>query len=118
MRDFGVGASDQDIAQNGDCPAFPFPRTDLPCGLGDGRSKGGEAVQDGDTDLELRDLTVEVPGAEALAQQFHRVHSGLCAASAVISSGDTLEPVAGRPLTIVARGFDPHALICAGPRCV
>ena len=37
-----------------------------------------------DTDLELCDLTVEVAGGEALAQQLDAVHLGFCAASAVI----------------------------------
>ena len=39
-------------------------------GLSFGYAECGEAVQDGDTDLELGDLTVEVPRHEALAQQF------------------------------------------------
>tara|TARA_R110002073_G_C9430375_1_gene576665 strand:+ start:424 stop:618 length:195 start_codon:yes stop_codon:yes gene_type:complete len=31
-------------------------------------------VQDGDTDLDLGDLTVEVPRHEALPEQFHAMH--------------------------------------------
>lgn len=50
----------------------------------DGGSECGEAVQDGDTHLELRDLTVEVACGEALTEQLDTVHLGLCAASAVI----------------------------------
>ena len=40
---------------------FPFPRTDLSHGLGDGYAERGVTVQDGDPDLELGDLTVEIP---------------------------------------------------------
>ena len=50
--------------------SFPFPWTDLSCGLSDGYAKGSEAVQDGYSYLELRHLTVEVPRHEALAQEF------------------------------------------------
>jgi hypothetical protein len=46
---------------------FPFPRTDLSHDFSDGDAERGEAVQDGDTDLELCNLTVEVPRHEALA---------------------------------------------------
>ena len=50
---------------------FPFARTDLSHSFSDGYAERVEAVQDGNSDLELRDLTVEVPrGHEALAQQF------------------------------------------------
>lgn len=40
---------------------FPFPGQSYPATICDGRTERGEAVEDGDTDLELRDLTVEVP---------------------------------------------------------
>ena len=53
---------------------FPFPRTDSSYGFSDGNSKRGEAVQDGHTNLELGNLTVEVPRHEALTQQFDTVH--------------------------------------------
>lgn len=42
--------------------------TDLSREFCDGRAERGEAVQDGDTDLEFCDLTVEVPCAQALAE--------------------------------------------------
>ncbi len=42
-------------------PNYPFPRTDLSHGFCNECADGGVAVQDGDADLELRDLTVEVP---------------------------------------------------------
>ena len=45
---------------------------------------GGEAVQVGDANLELRDLAVEVPCGKALPQQLDAGHLGLCTASAVI----------------------------------
>jgi len=51
-----------------------------------GRCERGEAVQDGNTNLELRDLTVEVPRHEALTQWFHTVHPGFDAASAVTAA--------------------------------
>ena len=51
----------------------------------DGYAERGVAVQDGDQDLELSDLLVEVSGHEALAKEFDAVHLCLCAASPVIS---------------------------------
>ena len=36
---------------------FPYPRTDSSYGFSDGCAERGEAVQEGDTNLELRDLT-------------------------------------------------------------
>ena len=50
---------------------LPLSRTDLSRNLGDGDAERCEAVQDGDTDLELGDLTVKVPCGEALTQQFY-----------------------------------------------
>ena len=38
----------------------PLSRTDLSCDLCDGCAEGGEPVEDGDTDLDLCNLTVEV----------------------------------------------------------
>ena len=49
-------------------PESPCPRTDLSRDLGDGRAEGGEAVRDGDTDRELRDLAGEVPWPQALTR--------------------------------------------------
>lgn len=63
---------------------FPFPGTDLASDHSDGRSESGEAVEDGDPDLELRDLTVEVARCQSLPQQFDAVHLCLDAAPAVI----------------------------------
>jgi len=48
------------VAQIGWRPDCPFCRTDLSRDRCDGDAERSEAVQDGDTDLELRDLTVEV----------------------------------------------------------
>ncbi|ARO14643.1 hypothetical protein BVG79_01297 [Ketogulonicigenium robustum] len=39
-----------------------------------GDSGRGEAVQDGNSGLELGDLTIEASGGVALAQPFHAVH--------------------------------------------
>ena len=49
-------------------------------------AKGGLAVEDSDTDLDLRDLPVEVLGHEALTHQFHTMHLDFDAGSAVVSS--------------------------------
>jgi hypothetical protein len=59
---------------------------DLPHGFCDRDAEGGVAFHDGDADLDFRDLTVEVPCHEALAQQFHAVHLCLDAASAVVAA--------------------------------
>ena len=42
--------------------------TDLSHGFSDGRAERGKAVQDGDTDLELGDLTIKVPRGQTLTQ--------------------------------------------------
>lgn len=60
------------------------PQTNLSLGFRDRCAERGETVQDGNAHLELRDLTVEVPGGQALTQQLNAVHLGLCAASAMI----------------------------------
>ena len=49
------------VARIGFWPRSPFPWTDLSHGFSDGYAERGEAVQDGHADLELGDLTVEVP---------------------------------------------------------
>jgi hypothetical protein len=49
---------------------LPFPRTNTSHGFSDGYAEHGEAVQDGHTNLELRNLTVEVPRLEAPTQGF------------------------------------------------
>lgn len=62
-------------------------------------------LADGNTDLELRDPAVEVPCRDALAQQFHAVHSGLDAAPAVVaapSSPERTTKVFRRPQGLVA----------------
>ncbi len=65
---------------------FPLPQTDLAYRLCFGNAKSGEAVKDRSTDLDFRDLPIEVTRREALTEQFHTMHLGLNAASAVISS--------------------------------
>ena len=74
------------VAQIALLPDVPYPRTDLSHDLCDGYAKGGEAVQDGDPDLELRDLTIEVPRGQTLAQQFDAMHLCLDAASAMVAA--------------------------------
>ena len=71
--------------------------SDLSHDLRDGDAERGEAVQDGNTNLELRDLTVKVPRQEALAQQFHTMHLGLDAAPAVIAAPLSPEGERGSP---------------------
>ena len=62
------------VAQIGCRPDCPLPRTDLSRDLCDGDAERGEAVQDGNTHLELGHLTVEVPRHEALTEQFDAMH--------------------------------------------
>ena len=73
-------------AQIGFHADLPFPGWDLSHGFCDGYAQRGEAVQDDHADLELGHLTVEAPCHEALAQQFHTMHLGFDAASAVIAA--------------------------------
>ena len=61
------------VAQIGRWPRFPFPRTELSHSFRDGYAERGVSVQYGDADLELGDLTVEVPRHKALPQQLHTV---------------------------------------------
>ena len=74
------------VAQIGRRPILRFPRTDLSRDLSDRDAERCVAVEHGDTDLELRDLTVEVPCHEALPQQLHTMHLRLDAAPAVVSA--------------------------------
>ena len=72
------------VAQMAFRSAFPFPQTDLPYGHGDGYAKCGVAVEYRDSDLDFRDLPVEVPRHEALPHQFHTMHLALDAAPAMV----------------------------------
>ena len=54
-------------------------------GLRDGDAEFGEAVQDGDADLEFGGLTVEVAGGELMTEELQAVHLGLDAASAMVA---------------------------------
>ena len=65
---------------------MPFPRTDLACDLSNRYAKSGVAVENGNADLNFRDLPVEVPRHEALPQQLHTMHLGFDTASSVIST--------------------------------
>jgi hypothetical protein len=77
------------VAEMARLPDVPHPRSDLPHDLCDGYAKDGEAVQDGDPDLELRDPTIKVPRGQALAQQFATMHLGFDMASAVVAAPST-----------------------------
>jgi hypothetical protein len=63
-----------------DCRTSPIPGQTYPTTVCDGYAKGGEAVQDGDPDRELRDLTIKVPRGQSLAQQFDTMRLGFDAA--------------------------------------
>ena len=47
---------------------YPLPQTDLAYGHGTGYAKSCEAVQDRGTDLDLRNLPIEVARREALTE--------------------------------------------------
>lgn len=81
-------------------------QTELSHGHSDGYAERGVTVHDSDTDLDVRNLTVEIPRHEALAQQFHTVHLRFDAASAVVSgpvSSDGVTEVFRRAKGLVAR---------------
>ena len=52
----------------------PFPRQPHPTAFCDWGAERGEAIEHGDTDLEHGDLTVEIPGGQALPQELDAVH--------------------------------------------
>ena len=66
--------------------SFPLPQTNLVHRDCSGNAKRGEPVKDRSTDLDFRDLPIEVTHREALTKQFNTMHFCLNAASAVISS--------------------------------
>jgi hypothetical protein len=62
------------VAQIGLRVSFPFPQTDLAYCLCDRYAKSGVAVEDGDADLDFRDLPFEVPRHERLTRKFQTMH--------------------------------------------
>jgi len=93
------------VAQISRRPQFPFPWADSSYALRDGNSERGVSVQDGNADMEFGDLAVEVPCHEALPQEFHAMHLGFDAASAVVSAPSSPEraaQVSWRPQGLVA----------------
>lgn len=56
------------VVQIGLNVGFSFTQPDLPYGLCDRYAKSGVAVEDGDADLDFRDLPLEIPRHERLAQ--------------------------------------------------
>lgn len=74
------------VAQIECWPRFPFIQTDSSRGRCDRSAERGVTIHDGDTDLNLGDLTVKVPCHQALPQQFHTTHLRLNAAPAVVSA--------------------------------
>lgn len=65
---------------------FPFPRIHFAYRFRDGYAKSCVAVEDSDTDMDLRDLPIKVPRHKRLAEQFHAMHLRFNAASAVVSA--------------------------------
>ncbi|MFT6271912.1 MAG: hypothetical protein ACJA0F_000750 [Dinoroseobacter sp.] len=56
------------VAQIGLRVSFPFPQTDLAYCLCDRYAMSGVVVEDGDADLDFRDLPFKVPRHERLTQ--------------------------------------------------
>jgi hypothetical protein len=56
------------VAQIGRRVSFPFPQTDLAYCLCDRYAMSGVVVEDGDADLDFRDLPFKVPHHERLTQ--------------------------------------------------
>jgi hypothetical protein len=73
------------VAQIRVCTYFRFPRADLSYGLCHGYAESGVTIEHGDTDLDFRDLPIEVSRHEVLAQKFHTMHLGFDTAPAVVS---------------------------------
>ncbi len=65
---------------------LPLPRTELSHShSGDEYAEHDVAIHNGNANLDLRYLTIEVPRHAALAQQIHTVHLRFDAASVVVS---------------------------------
>ena len=79
------------LHKSADGRCSPFLRTNLSHGLCDRDAERGVAVENGDANLELGDLSIEVPCHEALPKQFHTMHLGFDAASAVVSAPSSPE---------------------------
>ena len=78
----------------------PSPPESPPCDLGEGHVEGGAVVQDGDTNMEFGDLTVEVARTDAARQ-------------ALGSASWSLHGYVGDTLSIVARWFARRVLMYA-----
>ena len=110
------------LRKSGYVRSSPFPLTDLSRAQREGRSKGGEAVQDGRPDLKLGHLSVEVARHDALSQEFEAAHLGLDQASSVIASPafpDSPAKTAATAQGVVARDrpcrvFLPRLAVPAG----
>ena len=72
-------------------PGVSVPRTDLSYGFCGRDAEYGAAVQRGETDLKLGDLSVEVPCHEALPQQSHTMHLRFDSAVTVVSAPSSPE---------------------------
>ena len=84
--------------------------------LDDRYPEGGEAVHHGSPDLELGDLTVEIPRGQALARQVHAVHLAFATLLLVIAPGLQISarnvPSTPLPYTAAARrGGDRYAAL-------
>jgi hypothetical protein len=69
-----------------DGQAPPFPQTDLFHSFRDRNAKGGVTVQNCNAHLDLRDLAVEVPCYQALAEWFRAMYLGFDAAPSVVAA--------------------------------
>lgn len=98
------------LHKSADGGTAPYPLTDLSCDLRDADAERNVAVQHGNTNLELRDLAVEVPRHEALTKEFEAVHFRFCAASSVI-----LAPPSPKCTAVVLRG--PQRLVARDRTC-
>lgn len=65
---------------------LPLPKYGLSLRLGERYAKGRVAIEDGDADLDLPDLTVEVRRRQRLAEQLYTMPLGFDTASAVVSA--------------------------------
>lgn len=82
------------ILQNRLMAGHSCSRTDLSYDFYGAYSNNGVTVEDGDPDLELRNLSVEVPCDQPLAEQFGTINLRLDRAREVVSIPSSLEGVA------------------------
>lgn len=87
----GVCYTNRETAQ------VPLPRPNLSHGFTKGYAECREARENGDTDLEISDVAVEISRSPALAQQFKAVHFRLDAAPGMIAAPSSPDRPAEAP---------------------